>query len=82
MSKLLTRLTNQLRSRGVQNAKETAESLLVKRGHMKNGELTKEGEARQKLGNAGRAKDRAVKYQGGKPSDYSYNPKTNRTRKK
>lgn len=82
MPKLLTRLTNQLRSRGVSNAKDTATRLLERRGHLKNGELTSEGQKRQDLGNAGRAKDRAVKYNGGKPEDYKYNPKTNRVRKK
>ena len=29
-----------------------------------------------------RAKDRAVKKSGGKPSDYTYNPQKNTTRKK
>lgn len=82
MSKLQTRLTRQLASRGVQNAKAVADSLLEKRGHLKNGKLTQEGKARQALGNEGRAKDRAVKRSGGSPSDYSYDPKTNRTKKK
>ncbi len=82
MPKLLTRLTNQLRSRGVQNAKDTAKGLLQKRGHMSGDELTPEGKKRQSLGNKGRALDRAAKYGGGKPSDYKYNSKTNRTRKK
>ncbi len=83
MSKLHTRLTRQLASRGVKGAKNVASRLLVKRGHMtKDGKLTKEGKKRQSLGNAGRAKDRAAKRSGGKPSDYKYNPKTTRTRKK
>lgn len=81
-NRLLTRLTNQLRSRGVNNARGMAESLLEQRGHLKDGKLTKAGEKRQALGNEGRAKDRAVKYGGGKTSDYKYDPKTNRTRKK
>lgn len=59
-----------------------AASLLEKRGHMKGGKLTAEGKERQSLGNAGRAKDRAVKRSGGKPSDYTYDAKTNSTRKK
>ena len=79
---LLKRLTNQLRSRGVDDAKGMATALLQKRGHLKNGKLTEEGQKRQDLGNDGRAKARAVKYNGGKPSDYKYNPKTNRVRKK
>jgi hypothetical protein len=57
-------------------------ALLEKRGHLKGGQLTSEGRARQALGNEGRAKDRAVKTGGGKPSDYTYNAKTNRTKKK
>lgn len=83
-NKLHTRLSNQLRSRGVKNSKEVAKRLLVKRGHMKkDGKLTEKGKERQALGNSGRAKDRAAKRSGGKPSDYKYNPKTNRaTRKK
>ena len=76
------RLTRQLASRGVSNAKEMAYALLTKRGHMKDGALTAEGKKRETMGAEGRAKDRAVKTAGGKPSDYKYNPKTNRTRKK
>ena len=83
MPKLLQRLTRQLASRGVKGAKGMAAALLKKRGQMNDkGELTSEGKKRQALGNAGRAKDRAVKRSGGKPSDYAYNPKTNRTKKK
>lgn len=59
-----------------------AAALLKKRGQMDDkGKLTSEGKKRQAMGNAGRAKDRAVKRSGGKPSDYKYNPKTNRTKK-
>lgn len=79
---LLNRLTSQLRERGVDNPEKMAAAMLTKRGHMKNGKLTPEGKKRQELGNSGRAKERAVKYQGGKPSDYKYNPKTNLTKKK
>jgi len=83
MAKLVTRLTRQLASSGRDNAKGMAIALLKKRGHLDDkGQLTEEGKKRQALGNAGRAKDRAVKYGGGKPSDYTYNPKTNRTKKK
>lgn len=80
---ILKRLTNQLKSRGVKNASGVATGLLEKRGQMKNGKLTKEGQARQALGRAGRANDRAAKASGGSPTDYKYNPSTNRsTRKK
>jgi len=82
MSALETRLTKQLAARGVKNARGMATALLTKRGHLKDGNLTSKGKARQSLGNAGRAKDRAVKRFGGKPSDYSYDAKTNSTRKK
>lgn len=56
--------------------------LLEKRGQMKNGKLTTLGKKRQALGRDGRANDRAAKYNGGKPSDYKYNPKTNISTKK
>jgi hypothetical protein len=79
---LLKRLTSQLAAKGVQNAKGVATGLLEKRGHLKNGKLTAEGHKRDALGAAGRAKDRAVKRSGGSPDDYSYNPKTNATRKR
>lgn len=83
MPQLLTRLTRQLASKGVKGAKGMATALLKKRGHLSpTGELTSAGKKRQALGNDGRAKDRAVKQSGGKPSDYKYNPKTNRTSKK
>jgi hypothetical protein len=44
--------------------------------------LTTEGKKRQAMGASGRAKDRAAKKQGGKPSDYTYNPRTNVAHKK
>lgn len=82
MSKLQERLTRQLAARGVKGAKNVADGLLEKRGQLKDGKLTAEGRARQALGNDGRAKDRAAKASGGKPSDYKYNSKTNRATKK
>jgi hypothetical protein len=82
MESLKKRLTNQLRSRGVKNADGVAEGLLVKRGQMKNGKLTPLGKKREQMGRDGRANDRASKEQGGKPSDYKYNPNTNRSTKK
>ena len=81
-STLQKRLTRQLASRGVKGAAKMADSLLEKRGQLKDGKLTEIGKARQALGNDGRAKDRAAKYNGGKASDYKYNPKTNRATKK
>jgi hypothetical protein len=82
MEPLKTRLTNQLRARGVKNPAGVAEGLLEKRGQMRNGKLTPEGKKREALGRDGRANDRAAKENGGKPSDYKYNPKTNRSTKK
>ena len=82
MEKLKTRLTNQLRSRGVKNSSEVANRLLENRGQMKNGKLTEKGKEREALGRAGRAKDRSAKYNGGKPADYSYNSNTNRATKR
>lgn len=77
---LVARLTSQLASRGVENPHSEAVSILKTRGHLdSDGNLTKEGKARQALGAEGRAKDRAAKYAGGKrkASDYTYNRKTN-----
>ena len=75
--KLPDRLTRQLAASGVKNAKETAYAILTKRGHMKDGQLTKEGKAREALGAAGRAKDRESRRSGRDPSDYKYDAKTN-----
>lgn len=77
MNKLQTRLTSQLAASGAKNASAMAESLLEKRGHMKDGVLTKSGLARQSMGNAGRAEDRAAKASGHPAGDYKYNAKTN-----
>jgi hypothetical protein len=60
-----------------------ATGLLRKRGQLGgDNKLTTEGKKRQALGASGRAKDRAVKANGGKSSDYKYNPKTNRVKKR
>lgn len=82
MPAILERLTRQLASKGNKNARSMAAALLTKNGQMKDGKLTAKGKRRQALGAAGRAKDRAAKYNGGKPSDYKYSPKTNRATKK
>lgn len=69
---LVKRLTAQTGS------KSMAIALLKKRGHMNDdGSLTAEGKKRDSMTAAERAKDRAAKKDGRKPSDYSYNPKTN-----
>ena len=75
--KLPERLTRQLAARGVKDAKDAAYAILTKRGHMKDGQLTKEGKAREALGAAGRAKDREASKSGHDASDYKYDAKTN-----
>lgn len=49
---------------------------------MKGGELTAKGKKRNAMTPGERAKDRAAKYSGGKPSQFKYNPKTNQATKK
>lgn len=81
MPKIAERLTRQLRGKGIKKPKEMAYALLNKMGHMKGNELTAKGKARNAMTPAERAKDRQAKYQGGKPSEYSYNPRTNRAKR-
>jgi molybdopterin-guanine dinucleotide biosynthesis protein len=74
---LVKRLAAQTGSEGM------AIALLKKRGHMDDkGKLTAKGRERDDMTAAERAKDRAAKERGGKPSDYTYNPRTNTARKK
>ena len=79
--KLYDRLVSQLKAKGMpeDKAHATATMQLQKTGSFKPGtkELTAKGEKRQEMGAAGRAKDRAAKRSGRKPSEYKYNPKTN-----
>lgn len=83
LPKLVLRLARQLASQGNKNAEGMAIAILKKQGSLNSkGELTAKGKKRQALGKAGRAKDRAAKYNGGKASDYKYNPRTNRATKK
>jgi hypothetical protein len=64
-------------------ARATAISALQKSGNLKKGstEPTLKGIKRGNMTPAERAKDRAAKYGGGHPSEYHYNPKTNRATK-
>tara|TARA_R100000152_G_C6762659_1_gene186954 strand:- start:640 stop:915 length:276 start_codon:yes stop_codon:yes gene_type:complete len=83
MPKILDRLVQQLKDKGLSEDKAwaTAVKTLRKGGSLrKDGKLTQKGKQRQVMGAAGRAKDRASKYSGGKhaPSDYVYNSVTNR----
>lgn len=80
MPKIYDRLVSQLKDKGVANPYATAQQQLEKFGILKPGtqELTAKGEQRNAMSPAQRAKDRAAKYSGNhKPSEYSYNPKTN-----
>jgi len=77
-SKLETRLTRQLASKGKKDATGLARALLISRKHIKpDGQLTKEGTERQFLGASGRAKDRAAKRSGRSVEEYKYDKKTN-----
>lgn len=81
MSKIEDRLVRQLSAKGVKNAKGLAHAELLKHGSITpNGTLTAKGKERQAMGNDGRAKDREARDSGGKhkPSDYTYDAKTNR----
>jgi hypothetical protein len=71
---LITRLTRQLSSDGVENARDEALGILRDRGHVyKNSErLTKAGLEREAMGPAGRAIDRAARQSGRPKSDYKY----------
>lgn len=79
--KILERLINQLKDKGfdVGAATAIATKQQQKAGNLKKGshKLTKKGKKRQKMGAAGRAKDRAAKRSGRKASEYKYNPRNN-----
>jgi hypothetical protein len=79
--KILKRLESQLADKGFSagSAAAIARSTLQKSGSLKKGsqKLTKKGKKRQNMGAAGRAKDRAAKRSGRKPSEYKYNPRNN-----
>lgn len=84
MPNILDRLVSQLKAKGMPEgqAYATATKTLQKSGSLKPGtqELTAKGKQRSKLGAAGRAKDRAAKQSGHKPSDYKYNQLNNTAR--
>lgn len=80
MSKIVKRLVNQLTANGMSKDKAyaVAVSKMKKAGNIdKNGKDTAKGKARGEMTPAQRAKDRAAKTSGGKPSDYKYNPHNN-----
>jgi hypothetical protein len=80
MPKILDRLVSQLKAKGVANPHAVATSQLQKAGVLKKGsqKLTPKGAKRQAMGAEGRAKDRAAKASGRKPSEFKYSKKTNR----
>ena len=83
--KIKRRLVSQLKAKGksTEAAFAIAQSVLKKSGNVdSSGKATAKGEKRGDMTPAARAKDRAVKRSGGKPSDYTYNSKKNTTRKK
>lgn len=86
MPKLLDRTVSQLKAKGMPESRAYAIATAThqKAGNFKPGsqELTAKGAKRQSMGAAGRAKDRAARASGGSPKDFSYDPKTNRARKK
>jgi hypothetical protein len=82
MPQLKDRLVKQLMAKGMEESRAyaTAHSVLRRTGSLtKKGKLTPKGKQRQAMGAAGRAKERAARYSGGRhsPSDYVYNASTN-----
>lgn len=77
---IINRLTEQLRAKGISNARGMAIAQLQKNGilHPNSEELTSYGKTRQSMSPGERAISRQVKYTGNKPSDYQYNSNTNR----
>ena len=81
MPKILDRLVSQLIANGM--SKDKAYAVATKKmqeaGNLKKGtrEATAKGEKRGEMTPAQRAKDRAAKTSGGKPSDYHYNKNNN-----
>ena len=81
---MIGRLTRQLDAKGVPNARAEAIAHLQDCGVLRKGTetLTAKGRERTAMGPAGRAKDRAARQTGHKPSDYVYSRKTNSVRLK
>jgi len=77
MPKILDRLVSQLKANGMAEDKAyaVAVSQLQKSGNLKPGttKATAKGTKRGNMSPAERAKDRAAKDSGGKPSEYKYN---------
>ena len=83
MPKILERCVRQVKSNKPKLGDSAAYGIctksMQKAGNMKGGKATKKGESRGKMSPAERAKDRASKKRGDKPSDYKYNKYNNST---
>jgi len=81
---ILSRLTKQLKAKGVENARQVAIETLTKSGSLIPGttKMTATGIKRSEMGAAGRAIDRASKLSGKPASAYVYSKKLNRARLK
>lgn len=80
MPKIVERLVSQLEAKGMgkSQAYAVATSAMKKAGNIDSkGNATAKGIKRGNMTPAQRAKDRAAKSDGGKPSDYKYNSKNN-----
>jgi len=78
-TKIIARLTDQLRAKGVKDAEAMAIAKLKEYGTLDAaGNLTPHGEKRNAMTPEQRAIDRAVQRSGNRASEYTYDPKTNR----
>ncbi len=80
MPKIVERLVSQLTANGMDKKKAYAVAVkkMKEAGNLdKNGKETAKGKKRGNMTPAERAKDRAARESGGKPSDYKYNAKNN-----
>lgn len=81
MPKILDRLVRQLVANGMPRDKAyaVATKKMQDAGNLKKGstQVTAKGKKRGNMTPSERAKDRAAKSRGGKPSDYKYNSKNN-----
>lgn len=80
MPKIVERLVSQLTANGMSKDKAyaVANKKMKEAGNIdKSGKETAKGKKRGNMSPAERAKDRAAKKSGGKPSDYKYNKKNN-----
>ena len=79
---IVKRLRSQLKAKGMNagQAAAVANNTLQRSGVLKKGSmtLTSKGKKRQKMGAAGRAKDRAAQRSGRSTKDYVYSKNTNR----